>query len=348
MRSAVTDSDAAVADAAIRALASWTDPKAIDAILDQLARTPAGVHRVLLLRGAARLLDAGAKPVDQTIAIYKDLLAKADTPADRKLILAGLGNTGSAAALKVIESVAADPQIKAEAQLRDVQDRLGDHGDLADEAQALAKKILAKPANDSIRRAARTILNRLGRYGDYVTSWQYAGPYAMDGKTAADLFALELGPEKADKGVQWTPITPSGLRDTPWMFNLGDGSRQACYVRTWVHSDKPRKVQLSFGTDDGYKLWVGGKLVSSDPAGGAATPDEHKVDVTLATGWTPVMLKVVQDVGAWQFCMRLVAPDGGKVTGIRTRDPAERLELPSNPLGPMRCFSIVAMTSRTH
>ena len=42
--------------------------------------------------------------------------------------------------------------------------------------------------------------------------------------------------------------------------------------------------------------------------GGAATPDKFKVAVTLAKGWNEVLLKVVQDTGPWQFCLRITAP----------------------------------------
>jgi hypothetical protein len=38
--------------------------------------------------------------------------------------------------------------------------------------------------------------------------------------------------------------------------------------------------------------------------------------VTLAKGWNPVLMKVIQDTGGWQFCFRVV---GGKIAGPRTR-----------------------------
>ena len=41
--------------------------------------------------------------------------------------------------------------------------------------------------------------------------------------------------------------------------------------------------------------------------------------MTLAKGWNPVLMKVVQDTGGWQFCFRVAAPDGGKIAGLRTR-----------------------------
>ena len=320
-RKAVTDSladrNSAVHDSAVRALAAWPDASAVEAVLDLLGETTNKTHRTLLLRGAIRMLGDSGRGTGEVVGICKGLMAKARSAADRKLLLGALGQVADPAALEAISPLLADKAVQAEAELAMLAVAgkiVGSHRGLAEGA---AKKLVATASNEAVRRRARTILNRLRRYADYVTAWRYAGPYAMDGKGASELFALELGPEKGDKDVKWTPIAPSGLRYTPWMFNLGDGANQACYVRTFIHSDKAQPVRLLFGTDDGCKLWVGGKKVFSHAEGGAATPDKFKVAVTLAKGWNEVLLKVVQDTGPWQFCLRIAAPDGKPIKGLR-------------------------------
>jgi len=65
------------------------------------------------------------------------------------------------------------------------------------------------------------------------------------------------------------PISRRGNR--PWMFDLQAalmGQRKAGYVRTYVHSDKKQAARIDFGTDDGNKLWLNGKLegLSIQPA----------------------------------------------------------------------------------
>ena len=37
----------------------------------------------------------------------------------------------------------------------------------------------------------------------------------------------------------------------------------------------------------------------------------------LAQGWNTLLLKVTQNNLGWGFCVRLAAPDGGRLPGIR-------------------------------
>ncbi|MBE3069177.1 MAG: hypothetical protein IMZ66_02970, partial [Planctomycetes bacterium] len=103
------------------------------------------------------------------------------------------------------------------------------------------------------------------------------------------------------------------------------GDSRAVYVRTWVHSDKEQPARLEFGIDDGSRVWFNGKVVHADGAGGAAVPGEHKVPVTLRKGWNALLLKVTQDTGPWEFCLRIGSADGGKLEGLKVQPtpPAE-------------------------
>jgi hypothetical protein len=214
----------------------------------------------------------------------------------------------------------AEPDVKGEAELATVNIAARILGMAADEAADAATKVIAQTANDGVKRQAQNILNRLKKLGDYLTAWQFSGPYTTEGKGAAELFDIAFAPEKPGaKDVTWTVLAPSGQRDQPWMFELGEGEQRVAYVRTWIYSDKDQPARFEFGTDDGNKVWLSGKLVHSSTQGGAATPGKFKADVTLAKGWNPVLMKVIQDTGGWQFCFRVVGPDGGKIAGQRTR-----------------------------
>jgi len=160
---ALGDKDPAVNDAAVRALAAWPDANAVDALLDLLAKTKDNVHRVLLLRGTVRLLGLAGRPAAQTIAIYKDLLAKSESPADKKLVLGGLGAMDDPAALKVVEPMLAEPDVKGEAELAMVNIAARVMDTAGDDAAAAARKVIAQTANDGVKRQAQTILNKLNR-----------------------------------------------------------------------------------------------------------------------------------------------------------------------------------------
>ncbi len=83
-----------------------------------------------------------------------------------------------------------------------------------------------------------------------------------------------------------------------------------------MHCDAEQAARLEFGTDDGNKVWLNGKLVHANNAGGPATPGEHKVPVILQKGWNALLLKVTQDTGTWQFCFAIRKPNGGRLEGL--------------------------------
>lgn len=166
--------------------------------------------------------------------------------------------------------------------------------------------------------------------GDFVTAWQVTGPFVQDGKDGFALVDVAFPPEKPDaKDVKWVMLPPAVERGGVMFLNLvaacGAGDNKCAYVRTWVRSDKEQPAQFQFGSDDCDKLWVNGKLVHMDTKGGAATADKFKVDVTLKQGVNALLMKVTQVSGPWEFCFRIVKPDGGKITGLRIQatPPAE-------------------------
>jgi hypothetical protein len=79
---------------------------------------------------------------------------------------------------------------------------------------------------------------------------------------------------------------------------------------------KEQPARLEFGTDDGNKVWLNGKLVHENSKSGPAIPGEHKVNVTLQKGWNVLLLKITQDTGPWQFCLAIRKPNGNKLEGL--------------------------------
>ena len=106
-----------------------------------------------------------------------------------------------------------------------------------------------------------------------MTAWQVSGPY-----TEGSAFDTAYPPEKDPAKAQWKVLPPGGAKQ-PWMMNLSaalGGESLACYVRTYVHCDAERRARRAFGVDDGSKVWLKGKLVHANGAGGAAIPGEHE------------------------------------------------------------------------
>jgi hypothetical protein len=73
---------------------------------------------------------------------------------------------------------------------------------------------------------------------------------------------------------------------------------------------------LELGSDDGVKVWVNDKEVYAVNASRALQPGSDKVKLPLHSGWNSLMLKITQNNQGWEFCARLVKPDGSHLEGI--------------------------------
>ncbi len=118
VRTALADPDAAVVDAAVRALADWPTIAARDDVLD-VARTSIVLnHRILSIRAYIRMI--GLEPNRSPEGAAADLLtvlSVSTRPEEKKLVLGLLGRFPCVTSLKTAESLLADPTVAAEAKL---------------------------------------------------------------------------------------------------------------------------------------------------------------------------------------------------------------------------------------
>jgi HEAT repeat protein len=321
VRTAVASQEPAVHDAAVRVLADWPDTAALPALFEVFRTTQDGTHRVLALRNCVRLLSLGSQSSEQTLKTYSELMASAQRVDDRKMVLAGLAGVADPAALKLVEPFLADAQVQAEAELAMLSIANGLTGSAPAEAKAVATKLRTESKNESARDRAAQILRQVEKSEDFITAWQVSGPYT-EVEQGASCFSMAFAPEKTQAKAAWR-LLPAGTKaDRPYMLDLLaalSGENRAGYARTWVYSDKQQAARLEYGTDDGHKLWLNGKLVHEANRGGAAVPGDFKTPVTLQQGWNALLLKVVQDTGPWEFCLRVRTPAGDKLDGLRVQ-----------------------------
>jgi len=327
VRAALDSPEAALRDTAFRVLADWPDPAALPALLELFRASRNETQRVLALRNSVRLLGLGAQPVAETVKTYTELMGAAQRTDERKLLLGGLASVPDAAALKLAEPLLADAQVRPEAELALAGIASGLAGSSPAEAKAVASKLQAESRSQSIRERAAQILSQIEKVEDFITAWQVTGPFT-EAAQGSSLFNTAFPPEKADAKPAWRAL-PAGTQPArPWMLDLQaalSGERRVAYARTWVFSEKEQPVRVEFGTDDGNKLWVNGALVSQADRGGAAVPGDFKASLTLRRGWNALLLKVIQDTGPWEFCLRIRNASGGRLEGLRIQPfpPAE-------------------------
>ncbi len=327
VRSALAGQDSAVRDTAVRVLADWPEAPALPVLLE-VFRTPQNeTHRFLALRGCVRLLGLGGQTIQQTMKTYSDLMAGAQSTNDRKAILSGLANVADPAALKLVEPLLANAQVQAEAELAMLSIAAGIMGSDPAAAKAVIAKVQADSKSQTTRDRAGKLLGQMDKVEDFIMSWQVSGPYT-EAAQGSSIFATAFPPEKADGKASWRTLPVGTQPDRAWILDLLaalGGENRAGYARTWVYSEKPQPARIEYGTDDGHKLWLNGRLIREANRGGAAVPGDFKVNVQLRQGWNALLLKVTQDTGPWEFCLRIRTPSGGRLEGLRAQavPPAE-------------------------
>ena len=314
VRGQLKSPDASVATEAVRALAAWPDDAPAADLLGIIKAADDRVRKVLAFRGYVRMANMPAqRSAAETTAMYRQALALATTPAEKKSVLAGLAGAHSADALKLVEGLLDDPALKAEAELACVQVAGNARGAAPDEARAALKRLSASTKNDAVRKRAQETLNEMDKFRGYVTSWLLSGPY-----TTGDAFSTAFPPEKpGGKGAQWQTLSKGvGPQIIDLNAALG-GENRAAYLKTNVWSPADQPVRLEIGSDDGVKVWVSGKQVHANNASRPVNPGEDKAAATLRKGWNALLVKVAQGGGDWGFCLRICRPDGAALDGLR-------------------------------
>jgi len=156
----VNDDDQPVSDEAVRMLSAWGDPAAAAHLLQIAGKDESLRHRVLAIRGLARL--AGPKkdrPADLDTLAKVMKLAK--RPQEKRLLLGVLGGVAEPKSLALVTPALDDTAVKEEAGLAAVMiaERIKD-GDKA-ALRAAMEKVLKTGKNQQTRDRAQKVLDSL-------------------------------------------------------------------------------------------------------------------------------------------------------------------------------------------
>ena len=317
---AVDDPQEPVRLAAVKALEFLAGPEQRAVLTKVLGAAKSPAERLPALRGLVRIAGAADLAEEKQLALCKEAMGLAQGADEKKVVLAGVAGVAHPDALKLAEGCASEAALKGDAEQAMLKIALSISGSQAEAARAAIEKLAASAADGNVKKQAQRALRQLEQAEAYLTAWQVSGPHNQPGKSNQDLFGMVLAPEKpGDTSAKWRTLPAGTDSSRPMILDLLSacgGEQQAAYVRTWVRSDKEQPAKLLFGTDDGCKVWVNGKEVFANPAGGAATPDKYKADVTLKSGWNALLLKVTQDTGPWEFCLRITTPDEKRLRGV--------------------------------
>ncbi|MGE5295391.1 MAG: HEAT repeat domain-containing protein [Solirubrobacterales bacterium] len=322
LRTALGNREADIQDAAIRALSEWpTSEPAADLL--KVAQTAENTrYKTLALRGFVRLLGLeSARTPEETVDLYKKAMDLAGDAQEKKRVLSGLAAAKSLGTLNMAAEYLDDLALHLEAESAVVQIAQGVFGSDPQRVREVMTKVIQVTKQDALRQQAQEIINQIERFDDYVVSWQVSGPYTKDGK-ASELIDAVFAPEQEGQEAQWRAMPVGTTPDQPWLVGPDKvqalaGDNRVAYFRTKIVSPKEQKARLEIGSDDGVKVWLNGQIVHQNNAVRPVQLGQDKVDVTLKEGANVLLVKLIQDAGQWAMAVRVRAPDGSKLEGLK-------------------------------
>lgn len=317
LRGALDKENDALRAVVVEALAGWPDSTPADDLLKIATAPKNDTERAKAFEGCVRLMRASKdKPDDVRAKSFQTIAALARDDAEKKQILAALGELPTAVSFEVIDAYAQEPALTAEATLAAFNVAKAIWGAYP---QLVTPRLeaFAESQDEELRKQARGILRLMNRCDDYITAWLVSGPHATPGKGAQMIFD-ETVPPAAD-AAGWR-IMPMGLSPEAFVADLGralGGSECVAFLRTYINVPAATAAVLELGSNDGVKVWLNDALVHAQNVGRGLTPGEDKVPVELKAGWNTLILAVFQMGGDWGACARLRNADGTPFTGLK-------------------------------
>jgi hypothetical protein len=182
-----------------------------------------------------------------------------------------------------------------------------------------AQTVATEPAT---RQDVEASLKSIQANAAFLTAWQVSGPYRQADKDFSALFNISFPPESGNPADAVWRALPSGAdANRPGVMDLLKalgGEQCVAYVRTWVYVKEAQPARLELGSDDGVKVWLNGKLVYEHNIARPLQPGSDKTDLALQAGWNALLLKITQNNQGWEYCARLLQPDGSLVPDLQT------------------------------
>jgi len=136
----------------------------------------------------------------------------------------------------------------------------------------------------------------------------YLGPLGGEAKAVFTTGTKLSYKDAAGKDKQ-AAVKPVKAGDDGVVFSGWDSGRgrKITYAFCRLRSDKARKVQCYFGSDDEARVWVNGECVWRTDYPRPCKPRQDSFTIELKEGLNPVMVKVSQRTMTWAFILEAIA-----------------------------------------
>jgi len=196
------------------------------------------------------------------------------------------------------------------------------HGDLLPNLDA--KKTLVATSGKKFSAVDPKVLRRswdaaqVKQSEDYLRNWQVLGafPSSTPGKVTLDQptafeddflqrsdgsVDLKAGWKAGDKTIKWKPATADKKGQVSLGAVYGNVEWASAYAYAEIESIHARETVLSFGSDDGIRIWLNGKQVFSHEVARGYSPGSDTVTVQLKAGINKLLLKIDNYQAGWGF-----------------------------------------------
>jgi len=140
--------------------------------------------------------------------------------------------------------------------------------------------------------------------------WHLSGPFQTDGRDDAQ--DRQFGPESSFN-------LDEKVGDKAWTFSEAyvDGrpvnippTPGASYLGRWVWSPDARRVQVSLGSDDGFRLFVNGVEVAAKRTERSLAPNQDTATIDLRPGANSLVLRIANTGGEAGYFYQAAAGEG--------------------------------------
>ncbi|NOT30100.1 MAG: hypothetical protein HOP15_06605, partial [Planctomycetes bacterium] len=155
----------------------------------------------------------------------------------------------------------------------------------------------------SLRRNAHELAPLL--QGADIKDWQIRGPLPS---VPSLLASAEPPPVEGRADDPWRALDPparDGYADLKGLAH-GDTGNSLVFAQLYLRVDVGSTVHAAFGSDDGARVWLGGRLVYENRARKEASPLETLLALELQTGWNRLVLEIENGTGEFGFYFRLL------------------------------------------
>ncbi len=310
--------------AVVTALARFQSPEALGelrAILlterDEGVRARAFSGYISALRNATDVALAAIVPHLQTAH------EQAKSTAERQDFLAAASQLPSLTTLGIIEKMAGEGDVSAEAAQAMVKTSISLIGAYPEVVREKLEGLITQGTlSEALAGEAKQALDFMNRFDGHIMSWAVTGPYHEVNVSADSLFSHEFPPEIDADNADWRIMRVLPDANPAFAIELDrvfGGEDRVVFLRTKITAPEATEAVLEMGTNDGCRVWWNGTLIHALNIGRPLTPGEDELPVQLAAGENELMIAVFQQGGAWGATARLVGKDGQPVTGLEYR-----------------------------